>query len=404
MEIDRHESAKWTQATGQATAEYLEARDKILAEEAARGFPLVTGEALSQLLALGLKIKKALTVENGKIYEEERTRINELIDFNLKLAVQYAKLAMEFYRETLFNEITVEQTEEEVVREIQRADVERLEAEVEQRQGGIIIARASAQAEVNTARLSLAQAEQANLPLELSLVNAQLATAETKLQIIDSIYEVIAAENLVIAAEGRRIIALQETLVALLQLAAIKQTMIPLYQEKAAAELVLADAITKDAQNQTALINLGFQRTALKLAEAQAESTIHGAELTYELAKDAEVRASDAVELARIAAQTAVQTARNAAQASAIATREDAEILQVDTRWSSEYTRMQNQVNARIAEIDARIALIGSEISNLVADINSVAISHRDVIHASMTENIDRTNLTTSQETIIKGS
>ena len=84
-----------------AGQEYLVDRDKILSDGASRGFPLVPGESLSALIQAGLKARQKLTEMAGKIYDEERARILELSDFNLKLIVETTKIAMLSYRNAL---------------------------------------------------------------------------------------------------------------------------------------------------------------------------------------------------------------------------------------------------------------------------------------------------------------
>jgi len=388
MEYDRHESARWALATNQEMDKYLEARDTILDDSAARGFPAVTGEGLSQLLVVGAKTKKALVEANGKLYDEERGRGFELTEFQLKLAVAVAKLAMELYREQILNQVSIEQTEEEVLKEGQRADVERLQAEIEGRQGAIITAKATAQQQVTDSQIALIAAERSTLGAETNLLAAQLATAEARLDIIAAIYEVIAAENLVLSAETARAAALEQVVTAEAEVAAIKQSMIPIYGEKAAAKTELAAAITTDAENRKAIENLGSQKNVLKLAEANAESAIKRAELSYEIAKDAVVRASDAVELSRTASRTTVQLAQTAARESAIGIRQGAEITRVGIRWQAELDHTLNRVAASLKQSGGQAGIIASELGPLLASINSVGVSEKGRVNASGVQNI----------------
>ena len=62
---------------------------------------MVPGESLSALIQVGLKARQKLGEAHGKIYEDERTRILELSDFNLKLIVEQARLAMLVYKAAL---------------------------------------------------------------------------------------------------------------------------------------------------------------------------------------------------------------------------------------------------------------------------------------------------------------
>ena len=98
---DKHESNRYAQAAVAAGQEYLEVRGKVLTDGAGRGFPLVPGESLSALMQVGLKARQKLTEAGGKIFEEERGRIVELSDFNLKLIVENARLTMQVLKNAL---------------------------------------------------------------------------------------------------------------------------------------------------------------------------------------------------------------------------------------------------------------------------------------------------------------
>ena len=403
MEYDKHESAKFAIAVNQATDEYLEARDKIMDDCAARGFPTITGEGLNQLKEIGFKTKLKLTEANGKLYEEERTRILEIVEFEMKLAVQVNKLAMQLYKEELMNQILVEMAQVEARADYYRGDIERMSAETEKRQVAIINARAAAEHEVNQYRLQVIEAERLTLGADLLLVKAQLQTANARLAIIDSIYEVIAAQALVLVAERRKAAALELVIAAEQELAAIKEGMIPLYVEKAQAKIELAGATTEDAANRKAIEMLGFQRNALKASEASAESTIRQAELSYTMAQDALVRATDAVEVARNQSRASVQIAQNAARESAIGIREGAEITRGCIRWQAELAATQNRIAAQLTETTGKTGIIRAEIPQLVSNITSVGASSVERVRASSNRNVIDETESHTYEHIQKG-
>lgn len=126
--FDRHEANKYAEAAAAAGLEYLETRAKVLSEGAGRGFPMVPGENLSLLIQAGLKGRQKLTEANGKIYDDERARILELSDFNLKLIVEQAKLVNLTYKAAL------KRYEEEAQHELRGQEINQellLEAEEE---------------------------------------------------------------------------------------------------------------------------------------------------------------------------------------------------------------------------------------------------------------------------------
>ncbi len=117
---DKHEANRFAQAAAAAGQEYLETRSKVLAEGAALGNILVDGEGLAALLQAGLKTRVKLTEAGGKVYADERGRILELSDFDLKLIVENTKLTMIVFRNALKRyeaEVEHELREQEIVNE-----------------------------------------------------------------------------------------------------------------------------------------------------------------------------------------------------------------------------------------------------------------------------------------------
>ena len=98
---DVHESNLFGQAANTAALEFMEVRDKVLNDGAARGLFFIDGSGLEALLQVGQKTRLKLNQEHGKIYDEERKRIQELQEFDLKIIVEQAKIANQFLHNAL---------------------------------------------------------------------------------------------------------------------------------------------------------------------------------------------------------------------------------------------------------------------------------------------------------------
>lgn len=295
----RDESAKWSQVVHKTVGKLEGVIDKALADNAARGFSEPTGPTLESVLKVAQEAQGTLTEENAKIYDEQRKVIFEQQEFYMKIIVQVAKLAMEEYRERIMNALAIEQAEAEAERDRGRADVERMNAETDLRQASIIHGRAEMERQITVFKSALNRAEEESLTYEKALVQAQLQTAEKKLEIIASIYEVLAAEKLVLVAENQRAVALGRVLAAKQMVAEIKQEMIPFYKEKAAASLLLASAIEKDTVVREQIENLGFDRLKLKVAQDDLEHRERLLTEELEVAKQTVVRADSTIQIAR---------------------------------------------------------------------------------------------------------
>jgi hypothetical protein len=99
--FDRHEANKFAEVAAAVTLEFMEAREKILTEGAARGLFTIDGSGLDALLQAGQKARLKLTKEHGKIYDDERKRIQELKEFDLKVIVEQAKIANQLLHNAL---------------------------------------------------------------------------------------------------------------------------------------------------------------------------------------------------------------------------------------------------------------------------------------------------------------
>jgi hypothetical protein len=378
--------------------------DKALTENAARGFSGPTGPTLEAILKSTLEAQTSLTEENGKIYDAQRERIFQQEEFDMKAIVQIAKLAMELYRAELINALEIEQAENIALRDRGRADVERMNSEVDARQVAIIRDRAEAERQVIAFKLALALAEKETLVAEAALVDAQLATAEKKLEIINSIYQVLAAEEFVLAAEERRAATLGTLLAAQRALASIKEAMIPFYAQKAAAREALAGAVTAEVPVKIAIENLGYDRIALKTAEAGVEHDIRQAELEVELARQAYARASAATEVARAQSQTIIQEYANAAQMAIQGIRKATGMAEIDVRLSASLGRAEMGINNDVAIATHEIANLGIELASVLSNMATRASDEASKIHASAAKNSKTSNTHLISRKIIEGA
>lgn len=403
MEFDRTESARFAQASDETMGKLANGVEKGLAENASRGFAAPTGEALAAILAAGQEAKGALSQANGKVYAERRAVIFQEEEFTLNLMVKIAKLAMELYREELMNALAIEQSEVEALRDQGQADVIRLNAEVEARQTAIIRDRAEAERQINLLKADLVKAQAESLGPEEALINAQLATAEKKLQIIDSIYQVLAAEELVLAAERRRAEALEKVLAAQQVLAAIKKEMVPFYIDKAEAREELAAAVTAEIPIREAIERLGYDRITLKNSEEAANHLIRAAENAWEQAKGMFTQANKATQLARAQSQRLLQEYSNSVRSEILGKRQELEQDGIDLRLDTAYAHRQMEVDSTIATTNREISNLSQELVTILSNITRKTRAHVAAIQASsnVSETINSTNFQYRWQTII---
>ena len=403
MEVNKQESGRFAILADQELSKLSDGVDKALGEAAGRGFAAPPGVTLEAILAAGQDTKGKLTEGLGKIYDDRRGVLFQETEFEMKIIVALAKLGMELYREELLNALAVEQQEAEQLRDQGKADVERMNAETDKRQVAIIRDRAEMEGRITVYKAQLVSAEIATLPYEEALINAQLATAEKKLEIIDSIYKVLAAEELVLAAEQRRAVSLELVLEAHLELAGIKREMIPFYLQKADARLVLADAITREIPITKALVELGYDRINLKDAEEAAKHLESGGQLELELAKEAWIRANKTTEIAKAQSRRLLQEYANVIKAEILGKKKSLEMDGVSFKLNTSLARTGMEITDNVQLAVAERMNITDEAMSMAAGLTSRAQSHAEATRSSAKQSSKSTTDTLLSRRIVEG-
>ena len=386
-DFNRTESAKWALENQKLVGDLHTGADKVLTEAAGRGFAAAPGVTLATILAAGQEVKDKLTEANGKIYDDRRKVLFEQDEFAMKIIVQLAKLGMELYREELMNALAIEQAENTALRDQGLADVTRMNAEVDARQVAIIQARAEAERRVVALKAQLVIAEEGTLVYEEALIRAQLATAIRKLDIIASIYEVLAAEELVLAAENRRAATLEILLAAQMVVAEIKKAMVPFYIEKADARLALANATIAEMEFTEAIVRLGYDRIALEDAKESAAHEMRVAEEEVELARAAWTRANKLTEYTRAHSRTLLQLYANEIQTELLARKAGLSQDNIQFHLDSALSRQAIGINNDVAVSGHEVVNIGSELASILNNLNLRARDEYRKIRASAFQN-----------------
>ena len=381
--FNKRESAEWALAVDAEAEKLLAEADKSLTDGAARGFPAPPGNILEAILNAGQDAKGKLAEADGKIYDKRREVLFQEQEFALNVLVKLAKLALEVYRAEIFDALALEEEQVKANREMSRADVERLNTETEKRQVAIIQAHAEAEQRIIVYQQQLVAEETVTLTAEQILIQYQLATAEKKLQIIASIYQVLAAEQLVLAAERRRAASLTKVLAAELIVAGVKQEMIPFYIQKADAREKLAAAITAEIPITEALIRLGYDRIDLKTTEEYAHHLESEKQEELELLREQFTRAHTAMELTKLQNHRLLLEYRNEVQAQIMEQRKLLQEDEVAFRLATGLAREAIGVNNEVTVTQHEISNLTAELMSILKNMEDRAHDQANTVHAS---------------------
>lgn len=271
--LDRSEHAKWIQKKNAINRQYVAESNKIFNDSAARGFSVPPANTLRNIISLGQNVKAELSNINGQVYGEGIDTSFQIEEHDLKLAVEYSKIEMALYSQQILNALEIEVANMNDLFARQKADIDKEKTRIDLRQKDLILQKAEQDRRITDYKIEMVDVERSTLDKDIELLEAKIETAEMQLTIIDSLREVIAAEQLIVAAEQRKAEAIEILLVVETEIAAIKESMIPYYQDLADAKSQLADAIKQEAYDKMEMAKLQIQRAQLKIDQANDFAT-----------------------------------------------------------------------------------------------------------------------------------
>ena len=285
MTFEHAEHCKWVSKRVPVLREYASKVNDILTDSASRGFDTPPADVSDKLLRLGEAAKFALTDTNGKLYAEQSEIMFQVEEFEAKLVLEYSKLEMALYIQDLLNALELEQAEMKENYRHDKAYMDKLAADVDARRCAIIRGKADIESQLIDYKMREAEAERIGLNKELELIAAQIETARERLKLIKWLDELIIKEKAIIIFEKQRADILKLIINIKKEIVAIKEGMIPLYEDKADAKILQAKTITDEIVWKKLLIELGFRKIDVKDAEASARVSINDKETALEISQ-----------------------------------------------------------------------------------------------------------------------
>ena len=285
MTFEHAEHCKWVSKRVPVLREYASKVNDILTDSASRGFDTPPADVSDKLLRLGEAAKFALTDINGKLYAEQSEIMFQVEEFEAKLVLEYSKLEMALYIQDLLNALELEQAEMKENYRRDKAYMDKLAADVDARRCAIIRGKADIESQLIDYKMRETEAERIGLNKELELIAAQVETARERLKLIKWLDELIIKEKAIIIFEKQRADILKLIINIKKEIVAIKEGMIPLYEDKADAKILQAKTITDEIVWKKLLIELGFRKIDVKDAEASARVSINDKETALEISQ-----------------------------------------------------------------------------------------------------------------------
>lgn len=259
--------------------EHVNTANSIVSNAASRGFSFLPGYAFESLVLLELATKLRLDEANFAVIQDSVDRHLRALGLEQDNKIRMAQLEFELRKANLFALLSNESAD--LSRRVALADFDfaRAWADIELRNMALDIAQRDLSIEVEKLRQKSIDSQYSVLPEERKLIDAEVATAQSKLAIIPVIRRLIDAERAIITYEEEiNVPALQVQLEKELELVDAQQLLIAPTIELASATLEYArkqpDIIPYIRQKAASRAELASQQITLTpdlIAAAQAE-------------------------------------------------------------------------------------------------------------------------------------
>jgi len=288
------EAASWRKQKTPLVREYAKDHGKLLSEIAGRGFLNLPGYAYDLENELELRLKLGLSEINYKILSETIERELKQAGLTYDLAYKTARLAWEVEKQAL---LAAWDAEYAGIKRGMAADedvVTRLAIEIGRRAITLIEQKTIIETAMEGYKAELTALDALVSPYEVQLANAKLLTAQSKLEIIPILEEIISKELEIISIEQEKAVAYTDLMSAERELATKKQDLIaPLmelvniineYRLKLAVQMEYEGQIADEKLAQAESMS---RKAELRILGIKSEITNEGKEIDVKQAKRA---------------------------------------------------------------------------------------------------------------------
>jgi hypothetical protein len=371
--FEHAEHCKWVSKKSPLVSDYSREVQKLTGDSSSRGFAVPPGDTMGKIAEIGEAVKLELSKANGELYGDQAAIMFQIVEFEAKLAVEYAKLEMALYIQDLLNALELEQAEMTENYKRDKAYMDRLAADVEKRKYDILIGKADIESALIDYKMREVEAQALGLDKELELIAAQILTANERLRMIQWLNEIIAKERAIISIEQDRAAILQDIIVIKKAIAVIKEGMLPLYENKSAAKTLQATAITDEVVWKKLLIELGFRKIDVKDAEASSSVTLNEKRTELEVNRLALIRASNALSKLRGEHDVSLTEYGNIIAGQVLTIEEGIKKDAIDMRLDTANIRLTNDVANEVSLINTKIGNLQEDIASTIAKIMDIA-------------------------------
>lgn len=272
------EQNKWYQGKGKIVSEYLESHEALMSAVAGRGFINAPGY-LDDAAIKGERITKSKLSElNYSIVAEAIERELKQTGHDYGIAYKTARIAFELSKQQTLSDLEQEFADIKLSQSVTEEELAAQRIELAIRELVITTTKTEIAVELEGLKQELVAVEEDSLSTEILLIDAQVATAVKKLEVIPYLTQIIEAEELLIAEHEKNQEYDQSLIDAKELLIAKKEEILPLIEQKADKQVEYATAILDQIVITRSRLELAIQRAALKKTATDADIVVMLAE------------------------------------------------------------------------------------------------------------------------------
>jgi hypothetical protein len=363
------ESNRWYRGKGKLIRDHIDKQKMMNDLIASKGFCIAPGYLGEAITDLEENTKIRLSDLNYEIVKEAVERELKQKGIYYDLAYKQARIDFELDKTVLLTDLQKEFADLDYTQAKKEEEVEYLAIEAHIRSFTLIVLKQAIREEMELLKQELMNVKRLTFNHENLLLEARIATAENKLNIIPYLEQIVDAENRFLAQENINLGHKESEIEEKEALTDAKEELITVIEEKADANQDLADAITNQVAIQEQRLGVALSRAEAQKDKVNADLMIIDAEREIELLRKELNQAAYSLKETQMARQIAM-TREKAKSTLSVSTKEVDIVGRIDD--------FREDVSSYRRDTDKSISDIGIEADEYAvaigvdADLNSM--------------------------------
>lgn len=276
------ENNQWYKERTKILDEFSGSHRTLMSTIASRNFSRMPGFLYEASIMLEEAGKNKLSALNYQIVAEAIERELKQTGHDYTEAYKTARIAFELSKQTLLTALQQEFSDLDATQSLKKEELDRLFVEMDIRKIILITTKATIDLEMEALKQELVDTDRLTFDNETLLINEKIATATAKLDVIPYIETIISAQERLLTAEENNISHMENLIDEKELLINKKKEIVPYLVDKAAEQLLLAEAILAAIEIEKGRLDVALSKAELQMDAVGNTLDIIAAEKTIE--------------------------------------------------------------------------------------------------------------------------